>query len=134
MWHRQGRSLNQDKYDLHARVEPWYDENIKCGSNSFSLEQVFRSWRGLLEKGIHPYEVICIGFGSGAISSFEYRFALTLRAEVFGTQGSGGSADDLIQDTLWDAVSGLYPIPANEASFKALMIPSLHELSVEALQ
>lgn len=97
-----------------------------CGDSQFSAEQVLASWRDLLETGVVPEEVLCLGFGGGKVSSIEYRIALALGATVAGVQAApaetGDAAACLAADPLWEGTPTLFPVPLDAETVRALVV------------
>ena len=111
-----------------AEKDKRYDRIIPCGDSGFTPDQILRSWRDLLTGGIAAHEVLCIGFGGGALSAVEYQVALALGASVVVAYGSGGTADAIVGDALWSGVHTLMPLPMDKASFQALLTPARNDL------
>lgn len=122
-----------DHLPVHAPRHSAYDEHIVCGSR-FSPTQVLQYWNDLLQQGLRPHEVYCLGFGGGAIARFEYQLCLALGASVFITQTSEGSADEMLADSLWNRLPNLYPIPADPASFRMLVTAPEYRIDDESLE
>lgn len=117
-----------------AEKDKRYDRMVVYGKAGFSPDQILQSWRDLLDAGVKPQEVMCIGFGGGSLSAVEYRIALALGARVVATFGSGGTADALIADPLWTGVPNLMPLPLDQASFHALLKPGDGELDPDVVE
>lgn len=98
-----------------------YDRFVICGTNQFSPEQILRGWQELLNKGINPRDVLLLGFGGGPLSALEYRIALAFGASVAVVAGTGGDADNLVQDELWSKLPNLLPLPLDAMSVRAFI-------------
>ena len=85
-------------------------------------------WRDLLDAGVVPEEVLCLGFGGGPVSRIEYRIALALGATVAAMQAAhGDAAAGLIGDPLWTGTPFLFPVPLDPQTVRALVVvPSPH--------
>lgn len=123
-----------DKLPHDAVKDKRYDRLVPCGEAGFSPDQILKSWADLLDEGIAPKDVMCIGFGGGPISAVEYRIALALGARVVPTCDSGGTADALIADSLWAGVPNLMPLPLDQASFHALLRPGDGGLDADTVE
>jgi hypothetical protein len=96
---------------------------VICGQEDFSPEQILGSWSDLLDTGVHPEDVILIGFGGGPVSAIEYRLALAVGATGAVVIGTGGAADALLEDPLWSRLPNLLPVPWDAASLRAVVTP-----------
>ena len=112
------RSLPYD-----AEKDKRYDQIVVSGADHFSPEQILRGWNDVLAAGIGPSDVLLLGFGGGPIAAFEYRLALALGATVGVVDGSGGSADALLEDPLWSTLPLLFPLPADSKTLRAFVVP-----------
>jgi len=90
-----------------------YDQFIEVGQDKFSAAQVLRYWADILAAGIEPRSVHLVGIGGGHVSAIEYRIALALGAAVGLVQGTGGSADELLDDAQWSGLSNIHPLPGD---------------------
>ena len=100
-----------------------YDDLRVRGRETFSPEQVLASWQDLLAEGIHPQNILVLGFGGGPLSAFEYHAALAFGASVAVVIGTGGAADAILEDALWSGLSNLLPLPHDAASVWAYLAP-----------
>lgn len=116
-----------------AEKDDRYDRLEACGEGRFSLQQALGCWHDVLRAGTRPAQVLCIGYGGGAISSFEYRLALALGATVALVEGSGGSANALLEDPYWAGQSELLPIPEDAKTLRALVVQGKCELEAKHL-
>jgi hypothetical protein len=115
-----------------TRPHPGYDDVLEEG-DSFSAKQVFRYWSEILERGIHPRDVVLIGFGGGELSALEYRVALGLGATAGLVAGTGGAADAVLGDPVW-AMPGLLPLVADPMTLRAFIAPKAGTLKPDLLE
>ena len=92
------------------------------------FRQILRNWQDILAAGINPQNVLLLGFGGGPLSAVEYRIALGFGASVGIVAGTGGSADELLDDPLWSAMPNLYPLPFDASTVRAFTTPPEHPL------
>ncbi|MHA1463328.1 MAG: hypothetical protein ACTSQ0_09695 [Candidatus Heimdallarchaeota archaeon] len=85
-----------------VQIDSRYSQIVKTTGNNFSIRQVIAYWKNILQNKIKPEDVKVLGFAGGKISSFEYRFAILLCAQVGLVAESGGSADYLLQNVEWN--------------------------------
>ncbi len=115
-----------------------YDACIESGEQSFTPEQILRNWSDILNAGIAPEDVRLLGFGGGPLSAVEYRVALGLGACVGVVAGSGGAADVLLKDDLWQTEPNhlLLSVPGDPGSVRALIHPprARPELDIATLE
>jgi hypothetical protein len=97
-----------------------YDRFVAVDS-TFSPGQILRMWEDLQKTGTTPDQVTVLGLGGGLVASAEFQIALALGASVALIAGSGGGADAIIADPLWQGVKSLLTIPLDEASVQALV-------------
>lgn len=90
-----------------------YDQFIEVGQDKFSAAQVLRYWADILAAGIEPRSVHLVGIGGGHVSAVEYRIALALGAAVGIVKGTGGSADELLDDAQWSGLSNVQRLPCD---------------------
>jgi len=88
-----------------------YDRLSKYDVMGFSPEQPLQFWSDLLDEGVHPDQVECLAFGGGVFVAVELRIALALGAKVMVFGGTGGAADDVLEDSLWAGVPNLISVP-----------------------
>jgi ppGpp synthetase/RelA/SpoT-type nucleotidyltranferase len=108
-------------------AHPHYDEHITVGAD-FLPEQIVRYWSDLLASGVKPQDVLLLGFGGGALSTLEYRIALSFGASVAVVTGTGGAAAKLLGDPLWSGMPHLYELPFDAATVRAFVMPSDHDM------
>jgi len=99
-----------------------YDDLVRVG-DGFHPGQILRSWSDILAAGARPREVTLLGFGGGPLSAIDYQIALGLGACVGLVADSGGAATMLVESALWSGVPNLYPLPADAATLRALLLP-----------
>ena len=119
---------------LDAEKDKRYDQFIVSGAETFSPAQVLQGWKDLLGAGIKPKDVLLLGYGGGKIAAFEYRLALALGASVSIVLRSGGSAEALLKDPLWSRLPGLYPLPPDPKTLRALVLPDGCQLNETVLE
>jgi len=111
------RQLPQD-----APKDLRYDRFVVVSEDSsFSPGQILRTWEDLQRAGTMPDRVTVLGFGGGLVASTEFHIALALGASVAVVAGSGGGADAIIADPVWNGVPTLLALPLDEASVQALV-------------
>lgn len=107
-----------------------YDCFVVVSEDSdFSPGQILRTWEDLQKAGTTPDHVTLLGIGGGLVSSTEYHIALALGAKVGVVAGSGGGADAIIADPVWNGVTTLLAVPLDQASVQAFVTAPapLHE-------
>jgi ppGpp synthetase/RelA/SpoT-type nucleotidyltranferase len=92
-------------------IDKRYSEIRQTAGEDFSPMEAIQYWIDLIASGIKPSDVRVIGINGGAISAFEYRFALALGARVAIVQDSGRAAADLFNDNDWISSEGLIQVP-----------------------
>jgi ppGpp synthetase/RelA/SpoT-type nucleotidyltranferase len=102
----------------HAPLDNRYHRHIHTQGQDFSPLEPLQMWIDLLASEIDPRQVKILGIGGGDISSFEYRLAVLLGAQVGIIQGSGREADALLNDVKWNAAGCLLPLPEDRMSIK----------------
>ena len=105
----------------HVVEDLRYDERIECGEDGFSVGQILKNWKDILDSGCRPSTVRVLGFGGGHLSALEYRIALALGARVGLVERSGGSADALASDPFWAGESHLLRLPNDSATVRAFV-------------
>ncbi|MBN2452393.1 MAG: hypothetical protein JXR77_18550, partial [Lentisphaeria bacterium] len=109
-----------------------------CGEEYFTAEQVLAGWRDLLDDKVLPEEVLCLGFGGGAVSALEYRVALALGATVAVAPArsarEGDAAAVLAADPLWAGTPTLFPIPLDPPTVRALVVVPSPEYPPDTLE
>jgi mutator protein MutT len=99
-----------------------YDRFVVVSEDfTFSPGQILRTWEDLQGTGTTPDRVTVLGFGGGLVASTEYHIALALGASVGVVVSSGGGADAIIADPVWNGVPTLLTVPLDEASVQALV-------------
>jgi hypothetical protein len=99
-----------------------YDRFVVVSEDSsFSPGQILRTWEDLQRTGTKPEHVTVLGVGGGKLALAEFHIALALGAGVGVVAGSGGVADDIIADPVWNGVSSLLALPFDEASVQAFV-------------
>jgi hypothetical protein len=107
---------------------------VVSGDSRFSPEQILRTWEDLQREGITPDQVKVIGFGGGRVATAEFHVALALGASVAVVAGSGGGADAIIADPVWNGVSALLALPLDAASAQAFVSAPTLEHTPEELE
>jgi len=99
-----------------------YDRFVVVSEDArFSPGQILRMWEDLQRAGTTPDRVIVLGLGGGNLTATEFHVALSLGASVAVVTGSGGAADAIIADPVWNGVPALLALPLDEASVQALV-------------
>jgi ppGpp synthetase/RelA/SpoT-type nucleotidyltranferase len=119
---------------LDAEKDKRYDQIIVSGAERFSPAQVLQGWKDMLAARIKPAEVLLVGYGGRTIAALEYRVALALGASVGVVLESGGAAEDLLKDPLWRRSAGLYPLPPDPKTLRALVLPDGCQLEQTMLE
>ncbi|MFA7173696.1 MAG: RyR domain-containing protein [Kiritimatiellia bacterium] len=107
-----------------APADKRYDQQIIAGEEKFTLVQVIYCWETLLQAGITPEDVRLLGIGGGAIAAFEYRLALALGASTGVVELSGGAAQSLLADEIWNTMPNLLPLPQDPDTMRAFAHPA----------
>lgn len=111
-----------------------YARLVEAGE-SFSPEQIFRYWGDILASGIKPENVKLLGFGGGKICAVEYHMALALGASVNIVMETGGAAQTLLENKVWNAfAANLTPIPSDAQTMRAIVVTPETTYSPEALE
>jgi len=106
----------------NAPKDSRYDRFVVVSEDSvFSPGQILRTWEDLQRAGTIPAHVTVLGFGGGLVASTEYHVALALGASVGVVVSSGGGADAIVADPVWNGVPTLLAVPLDEASVQALV-------------
>jgi len=106
----------------NAPKDSRYDRFVVVSEDSiFSPGQILRTWEDLQRTGTTPDRVTVLGLGGGLLASTEFHIALALGASVGVVAGSGGAADAIIADPVWNGVPTLLAVPLDEASVQALV-------------
>jgi ppGpp synthetase/RelA/SpoT-type nucleotidyltranferase len=99
-----------------------YDRFVVVGEDSLlSAGQILSTWEDLLRAGAAPDRVMVLGFGGGLLTAVEFAVALSLGATVAAAAGSGGEADAILADPMWNTVPTLLALPLDQASTQALV-------------
>jgi ppGpp synthetase/RelA/SpoT-type nucleotidyltranferase len=99
-----------------------YDRFVVVSEDSFfSPGQILRTWEDLQQAGVTPEQVLVLGFGGGMVAATEFHVALALGASVGVVAGSGGGADVIVADPVWNGVPALLALPLDEASVQAFV-------------
>ncbi|MBN2576063.1 MAG: hypothetical protein JXP73_15985 [Deltaproteobacteria bacterium] len=100
-----------------------YDDPVAIGTD-FTAEQLIQTWWDILAGGIHPREVMLLGFGGGPLSALDYRLALGLGAQVGVVRGTGESVDTILANPIWSELPNLLPLPLDAATWRAFVLPA----------
>jgi hypothetical protein len=73
-----------------------------------------------------------LAIGGDALSSIEYRLALSLGASVAIVAGTNGAAGELVRDPLWSELPNLYELPFDAATARAFVTASDTEIDAGA--
>lgn len=82
-----------------------YHELRRTSGRDFSVLEPVQAWRDVLSAGLTVEQVSVLGIGGGTISAVEYRLGLALGARCAVVEGSGGAADELLQDPQTDSAA-----------------------------
>jgi len=114
------------KLPSHVAAHSQYDQSVEVGED-FSPDQILRYWTDILAGGIRPREVLMLGLGGGPrVSMVEYQIALGLGVSVGLVMNTGGTAEELLADSLWSGLPNLFPLPFDASTIRAFIIPSAH--------
>jgi hypothetical protein len=103
-------------HPVEDKEHPNY-ELIRTTSGTYSPLDPIMLWSDILAAGMNPENVRLLGIGGGALSAFEYRLALLLRAKVGVLPAAGGTALDIALDPEWSrALSAPCTSPARQES------------------
>jgi hypothetical protein len=101
--------------------------------NFFSPIHILQGWKDVLAAGIDPKKVLLLGFGGGPLSAAEYRIGIALGAEVGVVVGTGGTADEMAADPLWEKPTKFFRLPADWSSVRAFAIKAEERFSEQVL-
>ena len=101
--------------------------------NFFSPIHILQGWKDVLAAGIDPKKVLLLGFGGGPLSAAEYRIGIALGAQVGVVVGTGGTADAMAADPLWEKPTNLLRLPADWSSVRAFAIKAEVSFGEEVL-
>ncbi len=108
------------------------------GEDRFSAEQVLAGWRDLLDAGIPPEQILCLGFGGGKVSAIEYRVALAFGATVAVVAATAAETGDaaacLTADPLWAGTPTLFPVPLDPQTVRALVVVPAPDYPADTLE
>ncbi len=99
-------------------------------ADGFSPRLPLHDWLEILANGFRPATVRLLGVNGGALSSFEFRLAAALGAQVGVLAGSGRSAADFAHDAFWSTRAGVVALPSDAATIRRFLQPG--ELSRRA--
>lgn len=108
----------------NAQADTRYDLLVQSGEAQFTPEQIFHYWEDLFDAGVDFASVRLLGYGGGALSTFEYRLALALGVTAGIVEFSGGAADALSADPLWSALRNLIVLPCDPDTLRAFVQPA----------
>ncbi|MDR3719724.1 MAG: RyR domain-containing protein [Bryobacteraceae bacterium] len=100
-----------------------YGRLVASGGPEWSVAQPLRMWSDLIEAGVAPRDVTLIGCGGGALSAFEYAFALALGARVALVDGDALAIRKTLNDPQWRKPGRLLRVPADAMTLRALIVP-----------
>jgi ppGpp synthetase/RelA/SpoT-type nucleotidyltranferase len=98
--------------------------NVTKFREFFSPDHILQGWKDLLAAGIDPEEVLLLGFGGGPLSAAEYQIGVALGAGVGVVVETGGAADAMAADPLWEKPTNFFRLPADWSSVRAFAIGS----------
>lgn len=111
-----------------------YDESLIVGEYQFNADQILAYWTDILAAGINPAGVQLLCIGGGSLSALECRMALALGASVAVIQGTGGTADALLEDPHWKSFANLLPLPFDAATLRAFLVPARHTFPLSMIE
>lgn len=94
-------------------IDKRYREIRFTDGEKYSPLEPLQYWIDIIASGIKSVDVKLLGINGGRISSFEYRIALALGAQVVIIQDSGMEADKLLLDKDWNLSKNLISLPAD---------------------
>jgi hypothetical protein len=100
------------------------DELRVTPGEDFSLAEPLQGWSDLLRSGVPPADVRVLGINGGPIAALEYRLALALGAAVGIFEGSGRSADALLDDPVWGRRPGLERLAPDAGALRRFLDPA----------
>ncbi len=95
---------------------------VKKFQEFFNPAHILQGWKDVLAAGIDPKKVLLLGFGGGLLSAAEYQIGVALGAEVGVVAGTGGTADAMAADPLWQKRPNFYRLPADWSTIRAIAI------------
>jgi ppGpp synthetase/RelA/SpoT-type nucleotidyltranferase len=125
------RELDTLNYDLLGYMPKNLPQNVKRGNGydgyitsdtqSFSFLDAFKYWVDILLNEVPYNKILVFGINGKVISELEYTFALSLGINVALIDKSGGAADNIIQNPLWQQESDLLLLPGDSDTIWALI-------------
>lgn len=112
----------------------------ECGESEFSAEQIIRCWRDLLDEGVLPGQVLCLGFGGGPVALVEYFIAMALGATVAviplktSPAKERDAAARLASDPLWQRSPDLFSLPPDVTTVRALLVQPDRKFKEETIE
>jgi ppGpp synthetase/RelA/SpoT-type nucleotidyltranferase len=98
-----------------------YDRFVTSVSDNFSFMDVLNYWTDILLSDVLPENILLLGINGKTISELEYSFALSLGVKVALVDKSGGAADNVIQNPLWNKDPNLLVLPPDPDTIWALV-------------
>lgn len=125
------RELDELNYNLlgylPANLPPYikrgtgYDRYITSETNNFSFLDAFKYWVDILLNDIPVDKILVFGINGKTISELEYSFALSIGVNLALVGGSGGAADNIIQNPMCTNEPNLLILPADTDTIWALI-------------
>ena len=127
-----GQEIGRYDFWVEDKEHPAYHP-IQTTTGTYSPLDPIMLWSDILSAGMNPENVRLLGIGGGALSAFEYRLAVLLRARVGVLPAAGRAALDIALDPDWSGAKSSTATPSaagegNEAAGADLDKPCLLRL------
>jgi ppGpp synthetase/RelA/SpoT-type nucleotidyltranferase len=98
-----------------------YKEIRRTEGSNFSPLEPLQYWIDLAVSNLLPTQIKVLGIGGGSLSAIEYRIALALGIPTAIIMESGGKADALLEDKVWNTSRTLIRLPDNPHPVKGFI-------------
>lgn len=105
----------------NVKQGPGYDQFITSATSGFSFLDSFKYWVDILFCETPPEKILVLGIDGKTISELEYSFALSLGINVALLDKSGGAADNILQNPLWQQAPNLLVLPPDPDTIWAVV-------------
>lgn len=105
-----------------------YENITRVNDVRYSPQLPLQKWSDILRSGISLADVKLLGIGGDEFSGFEYLMALVLGVEVGLLQGSGGRAQEILNDESWKQSNTLLSLPQDPLTIYVFVLPEAKKL------